>query len=124
MQILLANQWEAEYKELINIISRGKFLENEDSPFYDSLKEKTEKRIEPFLLRTMEESHAKEDHLMTIELAKAAFHIDPMNEMALTYMIKSMQKLGMHKEAKIKYLSFLIDYKKIMGKEYPNPMKL
>lgn len=30
----------------------------------------------------------------------------------------------MNKEAKIRYLSYLIEYKKIMGKEHPMPMNL
>ncbi|WP_298651232.1 DNA-binding transcriptional activator [uncultured Proteiniphilum sp.] len=124
MQILSANQGEAAYKELIDIVIRGKFLEDEDSPFYDSLKEKTEKRIEPLIIRAMEESYEKEAYQTTVDLAQAVFHIDPMNEAALTCMIKAMQKMGMHEGAKIKYLSFLIEYKKIMGKDYPNPMKL
>jgi two-component SAPR family response regulator len=124
MQLLSTNQWEAEYKELIGIVTRGKFLENEDKPFYDPLKEKTEKQIEPLIIRAMEESYEKEDYQTTVDLAKAAFHIDPMNETALNYMIKGMQKLGMHEGAKIQYLSFLIEYKKVMGKDYPNPMKL
>ena len=124
MQILSSNQWEAEYKELIDIVTRGKFLEGEDKPFYDLLKEKTEKRIEPLIIRAMEESYDKEGWQITIDLAQTAFHIDSMNDTALNYMIKAMQKLGMHEGAKIKYLSFLIEYKKVMGKDYPNPMKL
>lgn len=124
MQILSANHWEAEYKELIEIVTRGKFLENEDKPFYDSLKENTEKLIEPLIIRAMEECYNKESWQTTIDLAEAAFHIDSTNETALNCMIKAMQKLGMHEGAKIKYLSFLIEYKKIMGKEHPNPMKL
>lgn len=124
MQILSTNEWDAEYIELIDIVTRGKFLENEDKPFYDSLKEKTEKQIEPLIIRAMEDSYDKESWQTTIDLAQAVFHIDPMNETALNYMIKAMQKLGMHEGAKIKYLSFQIEYKKIMGKDYPNPMKL
>jgi two-component SAPR family response regulator len=124
MQILSTDQWEVEYQELIKIVTQGKFLENEDSPFYDSLKEKTEKRIEPLIIHAIEGSYDKESWQTTINLAQAAFHIDPLNETALNYMIKAMQKLGMHEGAKIKYLSFLIEYKKVMGKDYPNPIKL
>jgi DNA-binding SARP family transcriptional activator len=124
MQIPSTNQRDAEYQELIRIVTQGKFLENEDNPFYDSLKEKTEKRIEPLIIHAMERSYDKENWQTAIDLAQVAFHIDPMNETALNYMIRAMQKLGMHERAKIKYLSFLIEYKKGMGKDYPNPMKL
>lgn len=123
MQILSSNQGESEYQGLIEIVTRGKILENEDNPLYDSLKGKTEKQIEPLIIRAMEESYDKEQWETTIHLAEAAFHIDPMNETALNCMIMAMQKLGMHEGAKIKYLSFLIEYKKVMGKEYPNPIK-
>jgi hypothetical protein len=109
---------------LIDIVTRGKFLENEDNPFYDSLKEKTEKQIEPFILHAMEESHDREEWQTTIDLAQATFNIDSINETALNYMIKAMQKLGMHEGAKVKYFSFLLEYKKIMGKDYPNILKL
>lgn len=124
MQILSTDQWGSEYQELIKIVTRGKFLENEDKPFYDPLKENTEKLIEPFIIRAMEECYDKESWQTSIDLAEAVFHIDPMNETAINCMIKAMQKLGMYESAKIKYLSFLIEYKKIMGKDYPNPMKL
>lgn len=123
MQIVTSSQWESEYRELIGIVTRGKFLENEEKPFYDSLKESTEKQIEPLILRALEETCEREKWKTTIQLAEAAFHIDPMNETALNCMIRAMQKLGMHEGAKIKYLSFLLEYKKVMGKEYPHPMK-
>lgn len=124
MQILSERKWEAEYQELLDIVSRGKFLENEDLPSYDSFKEKTEKQIEPLILSAMKENYDKEAWQTVIDLAQAAFHIDPMNEAALSYMINAMQRLGMNEDAKMKYLSFLIEYKRIMGKEYPNPIKL
>lgn len=124
MQILSTNPEENDYQELVTIVTRGKFLENEDNPFYDPMKENTERQVEPLIIHAMEESYAKEKWQATIDLAQAAFHIDPMNEVALYSMIRAMQKLGMHEEAKIKHLSFLIEYKRVMGKEYPNPMKL
>lgn len=124
MQILLSNPGESEYQELIEIVTRGKFLENEDNPFYDSLKEKTEKQIEPLIIRSIEKTFENEDWQICINLAEAVFHIDPMNETAHNYMIRAMQKLGLHEEAKLKNLSFLLEYKKINGRDFPNPIKL
>lgn len=124
MEIILSNPKETEYNELIKIVTRGKFLENEDNSFYDSLKEQTEKLLEPFIIISLEKAYENEDWQMTINMAKAAFHIDPMNEIALNCMIRSMQKLGMHEEAKLKYFSFLLEYKKINGRDFPNPIKL
>lgn len=120
MTLLSNTELDPKLKEFTDIIKRGKFLENTNDPFYDSLKEKTEKRIEPFIIHKMQESIQNEKWQDCIEFAQAALHIDPMNELAIQAMIKAMKKLDMHEAARLKYLSFLIDYKKVMGKDYPN----
>ena len=110
--------------ELIEIITRGKFLKYEDHPFYDSFKDATEKTIEPVLLHEIELSFENEKYPITLELTKAFFYIDPINETALNFQIKAMQKLKMYEEAKIRYLEFLIEYKKLIGKDFPHPFKV
>jgi hypothetical protein len=52
---------------------------------------------------------------VTIALAEAIFNIDPLNETALSFLIKAMQKLKRDEEARIKFQTFVIEYKKIMG---------
>lgn len=123
MQIIGGHQREDELKEFITIVNRGKFLKNENDPEYDSLKENTEKKIEPFLIYALEWSFEHKAYSTTIDLADAVFYIDPINDKALTYVTQALQKLKRDEEAKIRYLSFLIEYKKTMGREYPNPLK-
>ncbi len=123
MVILSGGHSEKELKEFSSIVSRGKFLGNENDRAYDFLKEHTEKSMEPLLIHAIEWSFEKEAYLTTVELADAAFHIDPVSDRALTYLVKALQKLKRNEEAKIRYLSFLIEYKKTMGREYPNPLK-
>ncbi|MGV8138790.1 MAG: hypothetical protein AB2L20_26635 [Mangrovibacterium sp.] len=72
----------------------------------------------------MEKSFAEESYQTTIELAETAFDIDPLNDMALTFQIKAMQKLKMNEEAKIRYQVFVREYKKVIGKDYPHYIKL
>jgi hypothetical protein len=124
LEILSGSRDEEQLKEFIAIVTRGKFMRNENEPEYDFLKEHTEKSIEPLLISTIEWSYETEAYLTTVELADAAFHIDPVNDRAITYLVAALQKLKRHEEAKLRYLSFLIEYKKTMGKEYPNPIKL
>ncbi|MDD2261516.1 MAG: DNA-binding transcriptional activator [Clostridia bacterium] len=123
MAILSRSHSEEELKEFIAIVNRGKFLKNENDREYDILKENTEKSIEPLLIHAIEWSYEKEAYLTTVELADAAFHLDPVSDTAITYLVKALQKLKRNEEAKIRYLSFLIEYKKTIGREYPNPLK-
>ncbi|HYF68319.1 MAG TPA: kelch repeat-containing protein [Ohtaekwangia sp.] len=112
----------AEYRdELVEILTRGKFLQLSDHPLFDAFKEELEKKLEPVLLLEMEKSFEAERYQTTIALAEAIANIDPLNDAALTYQIKAMQKLKMNDEARIKYQAFVIEYKKVMGNEYPHP---
>lgn len=109
--------------ELVNILSRGKFLQLSDHPLYDSFKEEMEKKLEPVLLLELEKSFAAELNKTTIALADAIVNIDPLNDVALTFQIKAMQRLKMNDEARLRYQTFVIEYKKVMGTEYPHPYK-
>lgn len=114
-----------EYRdELVEILSRGKFLQLSDDPLFDSFKEEVEKKLEPVLLVEMEKSFAAELYPTTIALAEAVFDIDPLNDAALAFQIKAMQKLKMNDEARVKYQAFVIEYKKIMGNDYPHMLKV
>lgn len=118
------NNQEKNREALIKIVSRGKFLKFSDDPSFDSFKEATEQKLEPILLVEMEKSFMAESYLETIQLADTVFNIDPLNEPALIFQIKAMQKLKMNKEAKLKYQTFVMDYKNAMGKDYPKPFKV
>jgi hypothetical protein len=100
---------------LVKILSRGTFLKNSDDPLFDSFKEATEQQLEPILLVEMDKSFGTKSYLVTIALAEAIFNIDPLNETALSFLIKAMQKLKRDEEARIKFQTFVIEYKKIMG---------
>jgi two-component SAPR family response regulator len=123
IQIIAENEVEKYRDELVEIVSRGKFLQLSDHPLYDSFKEEMEKKLEPALLLELEKSYVAELFLTTIALAEALVNIDPLNDTALTFQIKAMQRLKMNDEARIRYQAFIIDYKKAMGNDYPHPYK-
>lgn len=123
IQIITANEVETRRDELIEIVSRGKFLQLSDHPLYDSFKEEVEKKLEPVLLWEMEKSFDAELYLTTIAFAEAIANIDPLNDVSLTFQIKAMQRLKMNDEARIRYQTFVIDYKKAMGNDYPHAYK-
>lgn len=123
IQIISTNEVEKYRDELVEILSRGKFLHISDHPSYDSFKEEMEKKLEPVLLLEMEKSFAAELYPTTIAFAEAIANIDPLNDAALTFQIKAMQRLKMNDEARIRYQAFVIEYKKAMGSDYPHPYK-
>lgn len=119
-----ANGLEENREELMEILSRGKFLKLTDDPSYDSFKEATEQKLEPVLLLEMEKSFATESYQATINFADFIFNIDPLNDTALAFQIKAMQKLKMNEEAKLRYQAFVAEYKKIIGNDYPHQLKV
>jgi two-component SAPR family response regulator len=115
MEIISSGDITKHREELVKILSRGTFLKNSDDPLFDSFKEATEQQLEPILLVEMDKSFGTKSYLVTIALAEAIFNIDPLNETALSFLIKAMQKLKRDEEARIKFQTFVIEYKKIMG---------
>jgi hypothetical protein len=75
------------------------------------------------LVLEMEKSFTSERYSISKVFAEAILNIDPLNDLALTYQIKSMQRLKMHNEARMKYQAFIIEYKKAMGTDYPHAFK-
>lgn len=110
---------EKDKDELLAILSRGKFLEHSDHSLFDSIKTSIEGHLEPLLLTEIEKSHLAKNHHTTIELAEAIFNLDSMNDSALSYEIKALLGLKMENEARLKYMSFVVEYKKAMGDDYP-----
>lgn len=120
IQIISSNiNIEKEKEELLTILSRGKFLEHSDHPVFDSIKASIEGHLEPLLLTEIEKSHIAKTHHTTIELAEAIFNIDTLNDSALSYEIKALLGLKMENEARLRYMSFVVEYKKTMGSDYP-----
>lgn len=121
IEIISSNEEEKYRSELVEIISRGKFLQLSDHELYDSFKDEVEKKLEPVLLVEMEKSFNGDLPETAISFAQAISNIDPLNETALNYHIKALQRLKMNDEAKIRYQAFIIEYKKAIGSEYPHP---
>lgn len=123
MEIISEEQVGEHREELVQLLSRGKFLKHADLPLFDSLKEELERALEPALQLEMEKCFAEEEYLTTLSLAEAVFCIDPLNDQALTFLIRSLNRLKRSEEARIRYQAFVIEYKKTFGAEYPYPFR-
>jgi len=123
LQIISDSKLDEHRDELVEILNRGKFLQLSDHPLFDSFKEEMEKKLEPVLVLEMEKSFTAELYPTTIAFAEALTNIDPLNDTALTFQVKAMQRLKLNDEARIRYQAFVLEYKKAMGTDYPHPYK-
>lgn len=118
LDIVTGTNMENNMDEFVSIISRGKFLKTEDVELLDPFKEYIEHKIGSAMYFYMEKSYAAGNYPMTISLCESMFNLDPLDENALQYLIKSFTKLESKDEAKHRYYLFAIDYKKTLGEEY------
>lgn len=123
-EIISSNKVGENQQELLEIVSRGKFLMLADAPIFDVFKQEVENKLEPVLLMEMENAYKSEAYQTTIDFADIIFNIDPLNETALKFQIKALNKLKMYEEAQIRYKAFISEYKKVMGSNYTNPDKI
>lgn len=123
MEIIAAHETEQRRGELLDILSRGKFLQLSDHPLFDAFKEETEKKLEPALQLELEKSFTAGQYQTAITLAEGIFNIDPLNDFALGFMIRAMEKLNMEDEARLRYKTFALEYKKVLGIDYPQAFK-
>ncbi|WP_439488793.1 Kelch repeat-containing protein [Algoriphagus sp.] len=118
LEIISSHEVAAHRDEFTQIVSKGKFLYLSDDPLFDSFKEEAETKLEPILILEIEKTYSIESYHNTISLTESLFHIDPLNEIALVFQIKAMQKLKMNEEAAIVFRTFAIEYKRVTGKEF------
>lgn len=114
---------EENREELIEILTRGKFLRSSDQALFDTFKIDMEHKLEPVLLIEIEKSFTTEAYQTTINLTEALFNIDPLNDEALVFQTKALQRLKLNEEARIRYQAFVVEYKRTMGSDYPHPYK-
>lgn len=121
---IVSSRTENNYSELTNILSRGKFLDKEDSEVLDTLKNETEAVVETIITEKTIAAYEAKDYQHTIELTDILFNIDPINETALEYLIHSLQKLGQNEIAKSKYIAFVVNYKRMTGVDYQGKLSI
>ncbi len=123
VELLTGENIDETREELIQILTRGKFLKFSDQPLFDSFKESVERQLEPILQLELENSFTKDEWQIALDLAEAIFNIDPLNDNALTYQLKTLHRMKRDDEARLKYQAFVLEYKRTFNAEYPHPFK-
>ena len=123
MEIISTNTVNKYRQQFLNIIHRGKFIQFFDDPVFDYFKQDVEYKLENVIQHQIEETFSARNYQTTVSLTEAAFNIDPLNEMALSYNLKSQFILKRENEAITTYQKFITEYKKTTGENYPHPFR-
>lgn len=102
---------------LLQILKRGKYLRNIDSPNLDDCKSQMESVLLPVVLRRMEYTFSQNRFTQAIDYAEIAFHIDPYNIKAYKYKVRSLKKIDKTIEADDFARKFRNNYHKDYGEE-------
>ena len=114
---ILSDRW-PDRDQLIRILSRGPFLMEETDPVYDKMKEEVESQVERVMMEEMPRRFAIRQYAVCQTCANILFGIDPLNEDALKYSIRSLLAMEKDEEAKALYNRFITRYLRDYGEEF------
>lgn len=106
--------------EFIEILSRGKFLQGFDDPIFDDIKHSLETTLETAILKQVKMTFAAAQHRECLNLVAAALNIDPTNDSALAYGVRSAIAIGQEKEARRMYRRYEEEYLRTNGSTLPH----
>jgi DNA-binding SARP family transcriptional activator len=110
---------ESDMDTLLGILSRGNFIQGEKDPLFDKMNSKVESMTEPVILSEMASRYSLRQYQNAILCANILFKIDPLNEEALKYTVKSLYELEKTDEARQRYKDFVRRY----GSDYKEEFK-
>ncbi|WP_346860547.1 hypothetical protein [uncultured Draconibacterium sp.] len=84
------------FRQVISILSRGSFLENTEADWLDPIKDDVTGRILTSLEKLCSLIDSKDNENLLLEVADVLFTFDQMNETALEYKCKILNKQGKH----------------------------
>lgn len=112
------NNKEEDIEEFTAIVSRGKFLQNEEESMLDPFKQFIESSVESTTYYYLEKVFHTKQFNTAVLLSESIFRFDPLDEIALDYLIKALVSLDRRNEAKQRYYQYLIEYRKVFDKDY------
>ena len=114
----LLSERHPDMDQVIRILSRGPFLMEETDPVYDKMKETVEGQIDRVMSAELPRRYSLRQFSVCLICANILFDLDPLNEEALSYSIRSLLAMEKEEDAKALYTRFITRYKKDYGEEY------
>lgn len=103
---------------MLNILSRGRFLENMDAPWADRYKNLVSDIAIEKLDAFLQSFKTKDNPSLVNDVCDALFLLDSMDEIALKYKCIACKEMGRHNMAKEFYDSFAKEYSTLYGEAY------
>jgi len=102
-----------------DLFARGGLLQQVSETWLDDVKLNFEEALIRVILPELQKIYDGGDHKKALELSRVILSIDPFNDSALKYKLKSLRKIKGIDYAKKVYDEFVAEYHKSLGGEYP-----
>jgi len=120
LRSMYPNEHGREYlSKMLYFVSRGAFLKQAEYIWLDDIKADLSNKIIDELLEENKNLNPEKDAEYIIEVANCIFNFDSLNEDALHFKCKTLDKLGRHSIAKSTYERFAKEYRKSYGEDFP-----
>lgn len=114
----ITSEHKPDMDRMVSMLARGNFMQNETDPLFDQMRSKAERVVTSQIEPEMKRRFALHQYRNTITCANILFGVDPLDENALLYTVKSLVITDKEEEAKIRYKAFISQYKKEYGEDY------
>lgn len=103
---------------VLAILSRGRFLSSESDPVTEPIKENVERVIVPTVQLEMEKRFNLKQYQNVLLCVKILTEIDPVDEDAMKYCVRSLIALGRDEDSRQRYNDFRKKYSAYYGEAY------
>ncbi|QHS56381.1 hypothetical protein GWR56_12845 [Mucilaginibacter sp. 14171R-50] len=101
------------------LFARGGLLQYLPETWLDDIKLSFEESLMLVILPEVKKIYESGDHKKAFEISRVVLNIDPFNDTALKYKLKSVRRIKGIDHAKRLYDEFINEYQKSLGSEYP-----
>lgn len=109
---------EYDHRRLVDITSRGAFLQSGDSELFDPYKRDFADHLLILVPDILKYYYLQNELSKVMEMAEVLYFVDELNECAFYYLISACLRLGDESSAKKHYNSYILKYRKIQGEDY------
>lgn len=107
----------------LDLVARGCLLQHVPEQWLDDTKQAYEESLVPLLSPEVKRIYEEGDYRKTLEIARVILTIDPFNDTAIKYKLKSLRRTkGIEYAHKI-YNDFAAEYEKSLGEPYGVPFE-
>ncbi len=109
--------------DIFTTISRGDLLQYISEPWLDDVKVNYEESVVTHIQPEIKRIYEEADYKKTIDITRFVLTIDPFNDTAIKYKLKSIRRIKGIEHARKQYEEFAAEYEKSLGVQYTVPFE-